>query len=307
MQKNIGLIGLGAIGTPIADKLNQYAPDNFYLIASGAIKKNLEASNMFINDVAFHPNIVSGKSETEAGLDLFIICVKNYDLDNSLSDFQNAISEKTIILPLQNGLYSYDFFSKQFPDNVVLQGFVKGPNTTIDGAHMYYQNPGEMYIGSDIYKQQAQDVYKYLKIAGVSVYFEEDINRKIWKKWMLNVAGNSVTALTEADYSIFKEFPNIQTLCTRTMKEFQKVANAEGVDLSEKDIQDVIDYYVHYNGNKKTSMLVDVLNKRKTENEYLAGHIIHMAEKHGIEVPIIQTLYYLLTLKEAVYTQEKLL
>lgn len=33
-------------------------------------------------------------------------------------------------------------------------------------------------------------------------------------------------------------------------------------------------------------MLEDIMNNRKTENEYLAGDLIRLAEKHGVSTPI---------------------
>ena len=123
----------------------------------------------------------------------------------------------------------------------------------------------------------------------------------VWKKWMLNVAGNSITALTGADYSQFKKYTDLQDLCIKSMKEFLMVANLEGVCLNEEDIKDVIDYYISYNGNKKTSMLVDVINKRKTENDYLAGALLDLAKKHNVELPITYVLYHLIKIKEEIY------
>ena len=122
---------------------------------------------------------------------------------------------------------------------------------------------------------------------------------------MLNVAGNSVTALTSADYSMFKDVKELQVLCRKSMLEFLQIAEAENIGLTNSDIDDIIDYYVTYKGNKKTSMLEDVLNHRRTENEYLAGELLRHAENIGIDLPIIKTLYTLVDIKEKLYTEAK--
>ena len=77
----------------------------------------------------------------------------------------------------------------------------------------------------------------------------------------------------------------------------------ENVELMKKDIDDVIDYYITYKGSKKTSMLEDIMNNRKTENEYLAGDLIRLAEKHGVSTPMIKTLYYLIKIREEQYLE----
>ena len=82
-----------------------------------------------------------------------------------------------------------------------------------------------------------------------------------------------MTALTGADYSNFKDSPALQNICRKAMEEFLHVSEAEGIRLTNNDIQDILDYYTTYKGSKRTSMLEDVINHRKTENEYLAGKL----------------------------------
>jgi len=218
---------------------------------------------------------------------------------------KNVINDQTIILALQNGIYAFGFFKKEFPNNNVLPGFVLGPNTKKSGNAFNYTNAGSMHIGdqSNSVLDVAADVYAYLSAAGIDVHLEQDIKRMVWRKWMLNVAGNSVTALTNADYSNFKNSPELQELCRDVMQEFVVVAEAEGIHLSEADIDSIILYYTTYGGTKRTSMLDDVTNNRKTENEYLAGQVLELASKHNIDTPIIRCLYSLLKVKEWLYLQ----
>ena len=300
----VALIGLGVIGCPIAHKLYKGYGRNFALIASGHRKVSFEKRDMQINGEPFHPNIVQ-QIKPGNEFDLLLVCIKNYDLKTSLADFHSVISPNTIILPLQNGIYAYEFFRKEFPQNVVLQGYVQGPNTEIKGDMMSYRNPGVLHIGSEHenWKKTAEEVYLALLKADIQIKHEADIKRMVWKKWMLNIAGNSVTALTGADYSLFKWYNSLQQICVNAMQEFLTIANAEHVDLDKCDINDIINYYISYNGSKKTSMLMDVINERKTENDYLAGTAIAIAKRHGIEVPIIQTLYYLMEAKEQAYME----
>lgn len=299
----VGLIGLGVIGSPIANILYKHYGNNFYLIANNERKNKLQRQKIVINHEPFAPNIVGSRKELKHDLDLLIICIKNYSLNESLKDFQEIIGDKTVILPLQNGIYSYDFFSEKFKNNVVLRGYVQGPNTQIRGGNITYTNTGVMHIGKT--QQDMQDTAKscfyMLENAGLNIVWEENIKKMVWKKWMLNVAGNSITALTLADYSFFKISPEIQELCVQVMHEFLLVAQYENVDLMKKDIDDVIEYYVTYKGSKKTSMLEDIMNNRRTENEYLAGDLIRLAEKHGVSTPMIKTLYLLIKIREEQY------
>lgn len=305
--KNIALMGLGVIGIPIAHKLNNTFWGHFYLVADSIHKHRLLEQEMYINGDRFAPPILPDSAQMQDSIDLIIVCVKNYDLVSTLAELKKVVGKQTIILPLQNGVYAHEFYSKAFPDNVVLQGYIQGPNTQKDGNLMTYENPGVIHIGAidEVQIPYVTAVCHRLETAGVPFVCEKDIRRMVWKKWMLNVAGNGVTALTGADYSDFPIYDELRNLCTDIMKEFIQVAKAENVFLCEDDIQDIIHYYVSYNGHKKTSMLMDVLNQRKTENDYLAGKVVEIAQRHDIAVPKIHTIYDLMEVKEKVYMDRK--
>ena len=95
----------------------------------------------------------------------------------------------------------------------------------------------------------AKSLFYMFENAGLDIVWENNIKKMVWKKLMLNVAGNSITALTLADYSFFKTSSKIQELCVQAMHEFLMVAQYENVELMKKDIDDVIDYYITYKGS----------------------------------------------------------
>lgn len=305
LKGTVALIGLGAIGTPIAHKLYRSCGKRFVLLATGERRERLQSSDITINGEQFIPRVISSDKETEEAVRLLIVCVKNYQLEGAMEDMNCVVNPETIILPLQNGISSYELLRKRYPENTVLQGFVQGPNTRRVPCGFEYTNPGTMHIGDQeqTVLDVAADVYAFLEAAGVDVHLEQDIRRSVWKKWMLNVAGNSVTALTDADYKHFKDSPELQSVCSSAMKEFIKIAGAEGIPLTEGDISDVLTYYRTYNGSKRTSMLEDVSNRRRTENEYLAGKVLDLAKQHDISIPVIESLYLLIKIKEEIYSR----
>ena len=198
------------------------------------------------------------------------------------------------------------YFKKSFPNNIVLEGFAQGPNTSIIKNVFIYQKPGTFHIGSsnNEWKVFAKQIVNKMALASVNSFYDEDIRRKVWIKLMLNVAGNAITALTGIDYCMFEKSSETQFLCKKTMNEFRMVANAFGVNIIDKDIEDTIDYFLSFKVSKKTSMLEDVANLRPTENDYIAGYICRLAKDLSIDVPHIETLYNLIKIKENVYLKK---
>ncbi len=303
MDHAVGLIGLGAIGTPIAHKLYKWNANRFALVADPKRKKKLQAKEIKINGETFSPQIISQKNELNLPLDLLIVCVKNFDLNSAIKDMKNVITSQTVILPLENGISAYYTLRETFPDNVILEGYAQGPNTERTEDGFLYTNSGSVHMGSSKTElcDKAIESYLLLKQADVQVVYEAEIRRMVWKKWMLNTAGNSVTAILGADYADFKHSAPLQDICRDLMREFALIANAKHIYLGEDDIESVIQYYVNYKGEKRTSMLEDVMNKRMTENEYIAGEAIRIAKSFDISVPAIETMYKLIKAKESLY------
>ena len=68
----IGLIGLGAIGTPIAHKLFKKYGKDFCLIASEDIKKMLLSKDIIVNGEVIAPNIYSDRDKERPFVDLLM-------------------------------------------------------------------------------------------------------------------------------------------------------------------------------------------------------------------------------------------
>lgn len=299
----IGLIGLGAIGAPLAEMLYKEYGERFVLVSDDHHATWLSSGRIRINGKPFSPKVLTPSNHAGEHLDVLFICVKNYSLESAFEETGFMLSDDTLLMPLQNGLYAYDFLRTHFPENVVLEGFAQGPNTRIYGNDIVYQNPGTYYLGKNHaeFKGYAVDVYEMLQRAGVPCVLEDDIRHAIWCKLMLNVAGNALTALTDLDYVMFKNSPEAIKVCRTVMQEFKFVAATEDVLITEADIADVLNYFTTYSESKLTSMLEDVMNKRPTENEYIAGYIKRLAEKNGVSAPFIDMLYSIMRIKEDVY------
>lgn len=299
----IALIGLGAIGTPLAHLLHRKYQKEFILLADKTHVTRLREKDIFINGDKFCPKIVDDCHLLDKPVKIVFVCVKNYSLETTCDFLKDILDEDTIILPLQNGVYSYRYMRERFPNNVVLEGFAQGPNTKVISDGFEYQNPGVYHVGTncEIYKEQAKMIYEMLQMVGIQCYLDDNIRHAVWKKLMLNVAGNALTAITEIDYCMFNNSNEAQMICRTVMQEFVKVAESENIIISESDVEDTMKYFMNYKESKHTSMLEDVLHKRQTENEYIAGYIKGLAGKKNIDVPYINMLYLLMKIKENVY------
>ena len=75
------------------------------------------------------------------------------------------------------------------------------------------------------------------------------------------------------------------------MREAMAVARAEGIELTEQDLGDMVDLIASIDPAGMPSMAQDRVVHRRTEVEEFAGTVIRLAEQHGILVPQNRWLY----------------
>ena len=70
------------------------------------------------------------------------------------------------------------------------------------------------------------------------------------------------------------------------------MAQADGVPMSHEESREVLDLVTGPGGTggNKSSLCVDILNRRPTEIDVINGAVVARGERYGIETPINATL-----------------
>lgn len=299
----VSIIGAGCIGSVIAERLLKQKID-LSLIALGKRREKLKSEGLTVNGVKHYVRIAE---ESDPAPDLLFVCVKNYDLEQSLKDINKFIDSHTMILPLLNSISPTPTIQKKYPDNHVLYGFIQKIDAYREGNEYKYNIAGDIHFGDAInegYNSALMPIKEMLLKSGFGAIIDKDMIRGVWKKWMLNVGANQVSALTEANYLQFARIPEIEHVLRLAMHELLVIAGYEGVNLSTVDVTDAIRYLTTYQFPKKTSMLQDVHARQQTEVDYISGDIIKLSRKWNCPCPVNLTMYYLIKSKESAYLEK---
>lgn len=306
MIKNVGIIGAGAIGCSFGSTLFSRYRDNFYFIAKGKRAARLRNDGIKVNNQILHPLICSSKEDVE--LDLILMCVKNYDLEQTLEDMKDIVTKKTIIIPLLNGVTAVSKVKEAFPSNSVPYGIVMRTDAERIGEIVTVSTKGEIQIGFGKDEKPSCDIFevkKFLEAAGIRANVYEDMRYMLWRKWMINIGSNQVSVLTGAQFKYFGQFEEIIILVSKAIQEIVDISKRLNIGLTEKDRDDIVEILINYPPEKKTSMLQDIEAKRRTEIDYFAGTVIKFGKELGIATPVNQILYYAIKAKEKVGLAEK--
>ncbi len=301
--KTVALIGMGAIGTVYGKLLYEQYGSDFVVIADESRKEKLSEKGFTLNGRSFYPKVVSG-SDDSLKYDLIIFCVKNYQLKDAIDDVRSFVGENTVLLTLLNGVTARTAIHAEYPDNKVLYGLSMKIDAIRTENGVINTVDGEIHFGeadNTIISDEVQAVADCFNSSGIQNIVFPDMIRMIWKKFMLNVGVNQVTAVTKSTYGKVTSIGTNLVLFREAMSEVLAIAKASGIDLREEDIEEFVELMSKFSPNSKTSMLQDVEARRKTEVDYFAGTVVEMGKKLSIPTPVNHVLYCIIKSMEELY------
>ncbi len=129
-----------------------------------------------------------------------------------------------------------------------------------------------------------------LEEAGLSPEQVFDAEAMLWAKLLINVAINPLAAICGVRNGELLTRPDLHQQALDAMHEAASVALAEGVDLSDFDLEVELDEVLAATAENRCSMLQDVMAGRSTEIGAICGEVVRRGEEHGIPTPLNQQL-----------------
>ncbi len=293
----ISIVGTGAIGGSFGGFLSNAGYEVTFIERNENIINEIKKNGLLISGVKeIHlndVNIVPPGSITQ-NQDLILFAVKAYSLEDVVQSTLPIIGENTYIVSLQNGLGIGEVISKYINKEQIIEGIVWFPATMVKPGHImlltFYE---QTILGGRFYESQeyAKKLALLLTSAGIPTKAVDNISLEIWRKAIPIIAGNSINAITRTKLGVISEIPELKESLFAVAKESLKIARAEGIELNEENLRRSMLNALEKGYEHKTSMLLDIINKRKTEVDFLNGKIIELGKKHNIETPLNHLLY----------------
>ncbi|MCZ7357030.1 MAG: 2-dehydropantoate 2-reductase [Candidatus Methanoperedens sp.] len=302
---NICIVGSGAIGSAFGGFLSNAGYKVTFIEKNEGIIKQVKENGLSISGVKeIHLNnvtIVPPGSITQKQ-DLILFAVKAYSLEEAVKSTLPIIGKNTYVVCLQNGLGISEIISKYVSKEQIIEGIVWFPATMVKPGHIelltFYE---ESIFGGRFQRSQeyAKKFASVLTSAGIPAKAVDNISEEVWRKAIPIIIGNSINAITRKNLGVISEIPELNESLFAIAQESLKIARAEGIELDEERLGKSMDNALEKGYEHKTSMLVDIINKRKTEVDFLNGKIIELGKKHNIQTPLNLLIYGLIKVLES--------
>ncbi len=306
----VAVLGAGAMGCLFGGLL---AEKGLNVVLIDVWKEHIDAINSKGLKMDGHggDRFIKIKATTEPAklntTDVIIIMCKATVLEKALMGVKNIVGEKTVLMSFQNGIGHEAIMSKIAGKEKVLGGTTTQASNILGPGHIKNHASLPSWIGeyeggmSDRVKSVAETFTAH----GLETIPSDNIKKRKWMKLFALTAIGPLSAIFDLHHSDLyinnKSSRASRDLGKQIILETRQVAKADGVDVSENECLEMFNKIVDSKQTNKSSMAFDVLNKRKTEIEFINGAVSKIGKKHGIATPLNDLMYKIINIKEGMY------
>ena len=299
----IAVLGSGAVGGYYGARLASAGHDVTF-IARGAHLEAIRASGLQIRSPALGDFVAHASAEQDTSavgpVDLVIVAVKAYDNATALPLIEPMLGPTTIVLTVQNGVDSADEVAAVCGADRVLGGTTYIATALVapgvieqTGTHRRIVF-GEVFGDLPRISDRARTVHEALAGADIQTEVVGDGRVPVWEKFIFLVSLAGFTGATRLPIGPVWADPFIRRQFLDGCREIEAVARAQGVPVARDRIQQIESYVESIPGSMRSSLLIDLSQGKKIEVEALQGSVVRRAERLGVPVPIMATLYAVL-------------
>ena len=240
-------------------------------------------------------------------VDAIIVMCKATALQTALTNAKNIIGEKTMLMSFQNGIGHEAIMQEIAGKDKVLGGTTTQASNIVGPGHIKNHAALPSWIGEyeGGMSNRVSDLAETFTAYNLETIAATDIKKRKWMKlFALTAIGplSSVFDLHHTDLYITNKNQKVsRKLGKQIILETREVAKADGVDVSEDECLEMFNKIVDSKQKNKSSMCFDILNKRKTEIEFINGAVAKIGRSHGVKTPMNDLMYNMIMVKEGMY------
>ncbi|TPX09491.1 uncharacterized protein E0L32_009234 [Thyridium curvatum] len=278
------------------------ARSNYETVKAHGLKLN---SIVHGDHIVRFDRVLSSPAKAGRTFDYVVCAHKAIDEDNSAGSLACVIDpQKITVVLIQNGIGIEEPFRQAFPPMTIISCVTWTGAKQIELGVVQHLERWEglqigLYSGSacdESRDRQSLDIFAALLQQGGTRYeVVPDIQQLRWKKIVSNAAWNPITTLTQMKtHAWLQSSPDALPLTRKLMTEVVTIAQKAGVDLDPNTPGLILEEMIN-NASVGSSMFNDLVAGKPMEVEPILGKPLRKARELGVDAPILETLYTLVT------------
>ena len=304
---NVAVLGAGAMGCLfgglLAEKGLKVTLIDVWKEHIDAINKNGLKMDGFGGDRFIKIN-ATNDPKSISPVDVVIVMCKATALEQALTNAKSIVGDKTVLMSFQNGIGHEAIMQNIVGIDKVLGGTTTQASNILGPGHIKNHASLPSWIGEyeGGLSDRVKDIAETFTAHGLETIASDNVKKRKWMKLFALTAVGPLSAIFDMHhtelYVTNKESKLARELGKQIILETRKVAQADGVEVSEDECLEMFLKIVDSNQTNKSSMAFDIQYKRKSEIDFINGSVSKTGKKHGVLTPLNDMLYKIIKVKE---------
>ncbi len=302
---NIAVIGVGGVGGYFGGKLaHAFSPSdsrtNIFFVARGNHLEEIKKNGIIVKSPEFgsltgRPALATERIDDLPPIDVFLICVKGYDLKGVATSLGNRIRDDSMIMTPLNGADIRERLRGEiktgiiFPACVYVTCHIEDP-----GVVAHAGKPGKIIFGRDPDHPNTipHELFRVFEESSIDYEWQDDAHPAIWEKYLFIASFGLVSARHDRTLGEILEDPSLRKETVEIMNEIYSIALRKNIKLPDGIVDLSLRKAAAFPNNTQTSLQRDIRQKKgKSELDLFGGTIIDLGEKLGVRTPATKKIY----------------
>jgi 2-dehydropantoate 2-reductase len=279
MAPEIAVVDPGAVGTTVAAYL--HAAGHAVQLCGRTPRQQIELRPDGGAPIVVPGPVCTDPTEVSDPVQVVMLAVKATQNDDGGRWLARLCDAQTVVVVLQNGVEHVEQVQPHCPSSAVVPGIVWFDAVTQPGGWVRLRTEARLVLPTG---PDAATVAELLRGAGCVIETDPDFTTAAWRKLLTNALA-SLMALTGRRSGMFRR-DDMASMSRQYVAECAAVARAEGANLGDNVIDELVNLFRHGPTDMGTSILADREAGRPLEWDLRNGVIIRKARAHGIATPI---------------------
>ena len=302
---NVCVMGVGGVGGYFGGKLahtfssNSDSPAHIFFVARGkhleAITRNgLVLKSPEFGEVTCRPTLATRRMSDLLEIDIFLICVKGYDLMDVAGSIKDYVKKNTVILALLNGADIQERIRNKIKTGIILPTCVYvSAHIEEPGAVVHIGKPGKIIFGKDPDHRDyvPHEIFRVFEKSSIDYEWRDDAYPAIWEKYIFIASFGLVSARYDRTLGEILEEPSLKEEVVGIMNEVRAIALKKNIRLPDGIVDLSLKKAAMFPRDTQTSLQRDIRQKKgRSELELFGGTIIDLGEKMDIPTPATEKI-----------------
>ncbi|GAM14119.1 ketopantoate reductase family protein [Mesobacillus selenatarsenatis] len=291
------IVGAGAIGGYFGGRLLEKGEDVTFLVREKR-QQQLRENGLVVESIHGDMHFTEPKTvlagENVEPFDVVLVSTKAYHLESAIEDIKPYVEDKTMVLPLLNGIAHLDVLTEAFGPEKVIGGLCFIETTLTQDGKIVHTSPIHDFVFGERNGVKTERILKLEETfigTKASLRLSEKIDQEMWHKYLFITSLSGITSLFRSPIGPIRDQEHGWKTIENLVHETAAIMETIGATLAEGAMETTLGRLKEIGHGMKSSLQRDMEKSLLTEADHLFGYLLENAEKLELMAPVLSGIY----------------